>query len=280
MNTFNVLLTDISVEYSFYFRDSFNKVAVPSNVLDLCYDQVVVSADIGCYSGPNCIIENAIRFPYINFLLFVDYDVDFPVSDNLIILHVDYISSDTRLIAKVFKILGVFLFKNCRSVCWIDANLIMISPPPSLPENSSFGFFSHNKRSSVLEELKVVNNSAKDDKSALDQFKSYYSSSFGSASIGLFQGRYFVYKVNDDSKKFFNDWFHMMVQHSIRDQLTLPIALNRYRSKFLLLNSHESYFTVNFHQRYNTSAQLKGVRGIILSFYYKLLYNLFRLLKG
>jgi len=250
-----------------------------------CTKFVVYSADFGGYSGSENIVKSALNCPDLQFIFFTD-SVLFSCPSNLLVCPVEDKTSDKRLAAKYFKINSNYTLGGLvESSLWIDSNMVLkkgFSVDDLGLEKADIALFKHDKRDKISAELNEVRKFAKDTDEALNYFiNNIRKEEVNYDRLGLFQGRFLSRRKNEMVSFFEGIWWSYILGFSIRDQLTLPLAVNK--SKVNLFNlkpnlSSDSYEVVH-HLRYDFSAKkssfrmfvryLKGLFMYKLSFFIK-----------
>jgi len=238
---------------------------------------VFYSADFGGYSGTTNIVKSASNCPDIQFVFFTDVPSIPECPVNLTMCHVTDNTSDKRLAAKYFKInSGTVLGKSVVRSLWIDSNMIL---KPGIGEfceefnNADLTVIKHDKRNKISEEISEIIRFGKDSDRVLYESVKDLSSRFGNYDdLGLFQGR-FLYRIHNERVVEFEQlWWSLILKYSIRDQLTLPIAVQYSRAITSILppaTSSEFYDVVS-HRKYkfnvkNSShmAYLRYLKGLL-----------------
>lgn len=250
---------------------------------------VVYSADFGRYSGTANIINSAMSCPDIQFVFFTDDTSISECPTNLILCHVVDATVDKRLAAKYFKINSNRVLGDAveRSL-WIDSNMALkhgFAELYSSFDSTDLTLIKHNKRLKISEELNEVRKFGKDTDSALDNLLIDFNRKFENFDdLGLFQGRFLFRAHNLPALEFEGLWWSLILQYSIRDQLTLPVAVANSRVSISTLAPEVSddFYEVVSHLKYNFSVKnssftafLRYFRGLLM---YKAVYYIKRIL--
>lgn len=230
-------------------------------------DFIIYTADIGNYSGFENIMISAKRNPNFEFVIFTDNLVE-SSQPNLKLIEVKHNKADPRVIAKYFKINSSRIFSRCKKSLWIDSNMELAEYDfdKFLGDSIDFAYFSHDKRSSVIEELNDIRRFSKEASTALQNFeRDFITENDAVEKLGLAQGRFLCRRRNEDVAAFESIWWDLILRYSIRDQLTLPFAVSKSSLRTDLLNfmSAQNYFMVKPHLLYRFQTRDKGVSATI-----------------
>lgn len=272
------------INMSAIFRNIHHEVSfmLPEELTKKNYSKGIYTADIGKYSGPSAFIDSANNNSDLVFIIFSDYSIPYDLPPNIFTIKVNWIGSDTRFIGKFFKLLPHIFLDNFESLLWIDSNMVL-QPINALFESSrpyDFVCLLHDKRTSIPSEAAELILHGKDDKETLDRLiLSYNKLTEGLEEIPLLAGRFLLRKSNERIQNFNNLWFNLLVNGSIRDQLSLPIAESMTSINSLALPSKNAsgLFRVMFHKKYDVSQYGKGFLPFLRSNISKLKYKLAKL---
>tara|TARA_B100000886_G_scaffold330451_1_gene280902 strand:- start:676 stop:1128 length:453 start_codon:yes stop_codon:yes gene_type:complete len=134
----------------------------------------------------------------------------------------------------------------------------------------------HDKRKTIISEAEEIIFQGKDDKLIIEGLlNSYEEKVYDFKKLTLLAGRFLYRKNNDQIIKFNQIWFDLLVNGSIRDQLSLPIAESKVEIKTYLLPSDHSknLFKVQFHNKYDVGKYGNGAEQIIRSYISRLKYK-------
>ena len=219
------------------------------------YQKLYVSADYNSYSDVRKLLRSVEILPDTALLLFTDN----PALANrlntskrilpLMILPNENV--DPRLAAKFFKVMPHKVLTSNVSHIWVDANLTLPQRSFSIEEllqTSSIAFFDHDKRVSVYEEYLECLKQNKDSVTNLKNAISLYENHFPNY---LLQGRVIIRKSIEKTMTFNEIWWSQILNTSIRDQLTLPYALEKsgITLRRLPAESRSKYVVVNLHKK-------------------------------
>lgn len=252
---------------------------LPEDIVQANVQTAVFTADIGNYSGINAFIESANNNKNVTFVSFLDYPVSYPLPSNVLAIDVVWSGNDPRFVGKFFKLLPHIFLDNFESVLWIDANMVLSPIDDFFVTVSSYDFVCmlHDKRASIPSEAAEVILHGKDEKEAVDKvILSYKEIVDDLEAIPLLAGRFIYRRCNERVTEFNNLWFKLLLEGSIRDQLSLPIAQHMASVKSSLLPSRRAgdLFKVLFHKKYDVSNYGKGFLAVVRSSVSKLKYKL------
>ena len=272
---------ETAIMMSAVFRGVRHEVSftLPEALVKENADKGVFTADIGHYSGVSAFIESAKNNPDLVFVNFIDYPMEDTVPPNMLTVHVTWTGNDSRFVGKFFKLLPQIFLDNFQSVLWIDSNMILSAIDDFFDSVNSYDFvcLRHNKRMSIPSEAAEIISHGKDDKRTIEKLVLSYNELVDDLEkIPLLTGGFLYRRCNERVREMNNLWFSLLVDGSIRDQLSLPIAVNLAPVNSLLLPSRRrrEFFRILFHKKYNVSKYGKGflplLRSSISEFKYKL----------
>ena len=272
------------ITMSAVFRGVRHEVSftLPEDLVKSNFYKGVFTADIGHYSGVHAFIESANNNSDLVFVNFIDYPMLDPSPPNMFTVHVAWTGNDSRFVGKFFKLLPHIFLDNFQSVLWIDSNMILSPIDDFFESVNSYDFVCllHDKRMSIPSEAAELILHGKDDKQTIDKLLLSYDELVDDLEeIPLLAGRFLYRRCNERVREFNNLWFSLLVEGSIRDQLSLPIASNMVSVNSLLLPSKRAgdLFRVLFHKRYNVSKYGKGFLPFVRSSISRLKYKLAKL---
>ncbi len=162
---------------------------------------------------------------------------------------VKHVESDPELVdrklSRKYKILSHVFIEEYDLVCYIDANVELLKPPPD-----DRTFFSHPQRRTVYHEAAAVIKLKKDTQATVQkQYKAYRKAGFKD-NVGLWCNRFFVREHGHELNALFNCWWKEIEQHSYRDQLSLPYvtALTKTKLPTKPYKLSEQYIKVHKHR--------------------------------
>lgn len=272
------------INMSTFFRDTYYEVSfqLPAELAQMDHHKGIYTADIGNYSGLNAFIESANNNSDIVFINFCDYSISEVLPSNIFNVRVNWTGSDPRFVGKFFKLLPHIFLDNFQNLLWIDSNMILEPMDAFFESSMSYDFVCllHDKRVSIPSEVNELILHGKDDKKILDEIIPSYSELIdGFEKIPLLAGRFLLRKSNERVQNFNSLWFSLLVNGSIRDQLSLPIAERMSSLNSLALQSTKArdLFKVIFHKKYDVSKYGKGFLSFLRSYISKLKYKLAKL---
>lgn len=185
---------------------------------------------------------------------------------------VRHVESDTELgdrkLSRKYKILSHVFLEEYDLVCYIDANVSLLKPPPDEPT-----FFSHPQRRTVHQEAVAVIKLKKDTKATVQKQYSAYKKAGFRDNVGLWCNRFFVMENVGPIAWLCQDWWNQIEQHSYRDQLSLPyvswstktkLPTKPYRiaEQYIKVHAHRPH-TINIH--YITPARSDKKYGLAIN---------------
>ncbi len=133
------------------------------------------------------------------------------------------IQKDLTRSAKIYKILPWLFFGNWEDSLWIDCNYELIKIPRPKEE---IAFHQHRSRKCIFKEASVCISKKKDSKelieSQMERYKNFPKNN------GLWEGNVIYRKNTEKIKLFCEDWMNEIDRGSRRDQLSLPVVLDRH----------------------------------------------------
>jgi len=262
-------------KYSWVFRKKTYRIQfdMPDGLLS--EDSIIVSADFSSYSSLVNLFRNARQYPSLLFIVFTDSDSEFiDVPENLHIVRVMWEGELSRLAAKFFKLQPYKIFPKASQVTWIDANLVLHKgfDPTYLLSGKDIQFFAHNKRQFLWEEVVEIRRRGKDDSKLLDDL--FRDQRFD--QLALLQGRFLNSKKTEDICSFYDEWWRRVLNGSIRDQISLPIALDSLNKKIdiqvLESSAANEIFDVLQHNRFDVSMPGMSITSKIRALFSKILF--------
>lgn len=216
--------------------------------------QLYFTANFGSYSNLSPLIECFSGANNSCLVIFSDARSLRPFKlkkNNILIISLDPIEGkDPRLAAKFFKILPHRVLPSRRSCIWVDSNLSITRFPSysELAGDSDVAVFSHDKRVNVLQEIEECKRHGKDTNANLLAAMSLYR---GVIPDFLAQGRIIFRSNSGDVTSFNEQWWESVVATSIRDQLTLPLALRASGVNFKLMDNtlRTQFFKIHLHSK-------------------------------
>lgn len=193
-----------------------------------------------------------------------------------------YKAPDPRYAAKIFKIFPILFFDNAKYSLWIDANISFLKDLNLLINNfvsseNNFVLFKHNKRNNVIDESIECMKYGKDDSIIIkSQIQRYSKEIKNLERLGLYRGCVLLRKHTSSVNEMSNSWWNEISNGSIRDQLSLPIAIekNSIRLSVERASNFKKYFTLGLHNKYKMYGIGNSIGSSLISFKAKLLYYL------
>lgn len=146
----------------------------------------------------------------------------------------DYLSEDDRhnpiVVSRLFKMLPFMFLKNYRFSIYIDANFKIYTDLTEfiyrLNLNYGMGFFLHQDRQCVYDEIKQCIKLGKDTSERLENCVKYMNDNDMPEHYGLLAGGIIVRDhENDRMTSVMWDWWEEYKKLSVRDQISLPYIL-------------------------------------------------------
>jgi hypothetical protein len=248
-------------------------------------DKVIYTCNTGGYSPTDHFVEvkKLCEFYNYNFIIFTDEYIPSLDNENQIIF--SYEAPNPRYAAKIFKILPHKFFINSKISLWIDSNVnikesVFKKLDDFLISDFDIELFLHDKRKNIIDEAAECKKMLKDSASIIDEQISKYWNKFSNLEeLGLFQGRILLRRNTNKTKEFSDLWINEILLHSIRDQLSLPIAIreSQVNLKFYEpINLHKS-FKVLLHNKYNMYSDTKDFKNFIIMIRTKIIFKLVKL---
>ena len=175
-------------------------------------------------------------------------------------------NTDSRLFAKIFKIMPHLFFPRNSKTIWLDSNISMKKDDVELIhllKKNDLVLFKHDKRNSVREEYFDCLKHKKDTQKKLKEFSEFLNNNKDPEF--LCQGR-IIYRNNNLKVQNFNEiWWDYIQKGSIRDQLSLPYAIKKSNitTKLLLPSSLLNLFQIHFHNKISYSHRSRLMNKIL-----------------
>lgn len=245
-------------------------------------NKVIYSCNTGGYS-PTRHFEDAIKICELHdytFIIFTDKHITSIDKANQIIFSFD--APNPRYAAKIFKILPHEFFINSEISLWIDSNVeinqrVFKKLDHFLKSDNDIELFLHDKRKNIIDEASECKKMAKDNKLIIDGQISRYKNKYENLKeFGLYQGRILFRKNTNKIQKFSIFWMNEILFNSIRDQLSLPVAIKE-SNVSLSLNNHEdlhNFFKVLVHNKYDMYSNEKNFKNLFINIKTKLIFKL------
>lgn len=219
------------------------------------HKEIYISANFNGYSDVGKLLDSVDMISGVVLLFFTDNDTFANATNRskrvLPLLMSPNDSVDPRLAAKFFKVMPHKVLKEDVPHIWVDSNLSLATTGSRISDllhTSSIAFFEHDKRVSVDQEYLECVKHDKDSRPNLTSALSLYD---GRYPTYLLQGRVIVRKDIESTESFNEVWWSKILATSIRDQLTLPYALEKSDISFRKLgaNTRANYVSVHFHNK-------------------------------
>ena len=234
-----------------------------------------VTCDFGGYSGLENAVQSARQNPDINILALTDYDTDMLIPHNLSVVRCHLTEGDPRFLGKILKICPELILDKYQTLIWFDANIILkrnIHEKITNFASADVILFNHQKRKNIFEEADAVVSGGKEDSAIIDRF-------FGSLpdqalNYSLYQGRFFI-RHSSSAVKLMNDqWFEFVTNFSIRDQLSLPVALKNSHCNFIVHEAKrlKDLIEIKPHHKFDVSRYNTSMIGRLRAYRSRILY--------
>lgn len=149
------------------------------------------------------------------------------------------IKYENRRCGKIPKMLGHYLLPQYDYYIWHDYTHMLREDPEKLVEtylkDADFGFFNHPHRNCWEQELKVVYSSQLDHKDLLEDQYVVFNKLNVAKNKNFFECTTFIRRNNLIANKVCSLWHESVCKYSSRDQLSLPLALQKYNPKISIL---------------------------------------------
>lgn len=245
-------------------------------------NKIIYSCNTGGYSPTNH-FKNVIKICELHdytFIIFTDKHITSIEKANQIVFSFD--APNPRYAAKIFKILPHEFFINSEISLWIDSNVeinqtVFNNLNNFLESDYDIELFLHDKRKNIIDEASECKKMAKDNALIIDsQISKYMNKYLNLREFGLYQGRILLRKNTNEIQKFSIFWLNEVLFNSIRDQLSLPIAIKESKVN-LSLNNHEdvhNFFKVLVHNKYDMYSNEKSLKNIFINIKTKIIFKL------
>lgn len=208
--------------------------------------KVIYSVLFGEYDD----VSPAPKFEGWDFVLFTD-NAELKV-DGWQIRVVDGIT-DRQKESRRYKFLSHLYLSEYDLVCYVDANVVLLSEPPSYPI-----WFTHSLRTNVLDEAKEVVKLKKANEDQVKRQIRYYIESKFPDKAGLYENNFFIRSNrNEVQNKLMDKTWEIVSNYTNRDQLALPYAMwllqlrmenikpSSVRSRWIIVKQHKVVIKVN-----------------------------------
>ncbi|WP_029037668.1 glycosyltransferase domain-containing protein [Salinimicrobium xinjiangense] len=142
--------------------------------------------------------------------------------------------------ARYYKILGLAEFKGYDFLIWHDANLQLkhntIQDLVDLVRNKQIATFQHPKRTNFYDEAIACIRDRKEEPLTLFYQCLYYFSKNYSPYCGLYETSILIKNMSVGKNSLYNNWWDEVKRFSRRDQISLPIVLDKHNSLINILN--------------------------------------------
>ncbi|MCS7338197.1 MAG: DUF616 domain-containing protein [Verrucomicrobiae bacterium] len=188
-------------------------------------------------------------------------EYDYPRSDGILCFQFGITGTDTRYDARMYKILAHLFIRE--PSLWLDANIYLRAPLTEiahelLPLGYDIALFQHPYRRNALEEACAMIEYQLEDTRRVFEFIKAYEPVL--QRVPLYETGVIARAFNSDVAAFNELWWRLVQRYSVRDQLTLPIALDTVRLKVHIIRGNvrcHEWFEFNPH-RLNRVEQHRG----------------------
>lgn len=140
--------------------------------------------------------------------------------------------ADPKLKSREIKTTSILNMPEYSLFCYKDNNVTLTASPnkifSQLPEDTDVAFFLHQKRKYLYQEFIACEVYGKDTRERIrSHFLKYLRSSNSVLFESVYCGGLFIAKVNPQTRTFFQNWFDEIRHGSTRDQLSLPMAIQK-----------------------------------------------------
>lgn len=137
---------------------------------------------------------------------------------------------DNRRNSRIHKIL-IHQYIDTEYSIWVDGNIELVSPPEVLIErylkDNDIFFFDHEGRDCLYDEaIECAHRQLDTPENIIEQAKAYEDAGFAKHK-GLFIGHFIIRRHTPKVEAFNNAWWSEYCRYSVRDQIALPVALDK-----------------------------------------------------
>lgn len=137
--------------------------------------------------------------------------------------------TDPRRNSRIHKLL-IHQYIDSEYTIWIDGNIELLKTPDELVEtylkDHDIMMFTHQLRDCVYDEAMTTAKSGLDDPEVIiEQAKTYEDAGFAKHK-GLYVGNFIIRRNTAKVQQFNDTWWSEYCRHSVRDQISLPYALD------------------------------------------------------
>ena len=247
--------------------------------------KVIYTCNAGSYSPTKHFVDvqKLCKDHDYDFIIFTDKYISSIDIENQIVF--SYKAPNPRYAAKIFKVVPYKFFINSVISLWIDSNvnlnhLVFNKLNDFLLSDFDIELFLHDKRKNITDEAIECKKMAKDSSSIIDKQISKYIDKYSNLEdLQLFQGRILFRKNTNKTQKLSDIWMNEILSHSIRDQLSLPIAIREsgVNLKFNDSVNLQKFFKILLHLKYNMYSNSKDLKSQLVIIRSKILFILIKL---
>ena len=204
------------------------------------------------------------------------------VSDKWNIILLPFLYRDPRMSAKALKILPHKVMMNYDFSVWVDGSCTIVSSIVdfvfNVCEGENLSSFKHPQRDCIYKEARNCQLYGQDKFSTISKQMEWFKSLGYPKNNGLTMSGILVRRNNNEDVKILNEeWWNIIDNYSIRDQLSFNFVLWKYGIKNKVLETDpllESFFYINYHTRtifYSMDGKkINRIRSMFLNIYIKL----------
>lgn len=182
-------------------------------IIDTLQDPIVVHKDVDYYAFMGEKVSNIKIWKQLDITSFSVIDSKF----------------QNRRNAKIYKILPQLFLPNYDMYIWCDPTHTVVKSPIDIynelvSNNAEAGFFKHNKRFTIDQEINELQNEIVEHKNLLSDY-SLFIKNFDYKTIPLFTCSSFVTLNTNKCLSFRLTWNELINKFSSRDQISAPLSL-------------------------------------------------------
>lgn len=143
-------------------------------------------------------------------------------------------SYDSQRTQRKNKILFQDLFPDAGTVIYVDGNIVLSRPVHGLTRllgDSDIALPTHPSRHCVYAEIKACRKLAKDSKGNLDKARKELEIKGVGHGEGVWATGVIVRRNNEATHRLMEDWWQLVDSTTLRDQITLPLAIKESEAK-------------------------------------------------
>lgn len=212
-----------------------------------------------------------------DFFLLTDSNEDVPGWRRL---NVQPSHADLRRAAKLYKLLPHLILQDYEISLWLDGNIELLEGGASLLTEFSAAddvicLFQHRSRNCLYDEAAECKKWNKDDPKTIDAQIERYKMEGHPVGAGLFMGGLLLRRHTDQRcKAAMQLWWTELLNGSLRDQLSLPVVLQRtkLRVRQIPFDELRRYFLIHPHRKFTShrSGKIPSPKAVFVMLAYRL----------